>query len=181
MSVPGWPVAFRGSLAAGLVTPGQLRGPRFLRLFPDTHVRAGDRPPDLALRSHAAYRYVRGDGAARAAALPPGSCTATGSPMETRLRLDLAYPSHRIGIEYDGEEHTTPARVRRDIGRATDLVDRGWRIYRYTADDVLGTPDRIVTQIRRALQIDVSVGRGSATTLTSISSGARARRIRLPP
>ena len=64
MSVPGWPVAFRGSLAvaAGLVTPGQLRGPRFLRLFPDTYVRAGNEPPDLKLRSFAARAYVRGRG-----------------------------------------------------------------------------------------------------------------------
>jgi hypothetical protein len=30
-TVPGWPVAFRGStaVAAGLVTPGELRGRRF--------------------------------------------------------------------------------------------------------------------------------------------------------
>jgi very-short-patch-repair endonuclease len=57
--------------------------------------------------------------------------------------LDVAYPEHRIGIEYDGEEHTTPAGVRRDIGRATDLVDLGWRTYRYTADDIYGAgPDR---------------------------------------
>ena len=293
MSVPGWPVAFRGSLAvaAGLVTPGQLRGPRFLRLFPDTYVRAGNEPPDLQLRSFAAHAYVQGRGVlsgfsaaelldascgprdapaevtvpggrqrshpglvVRRDRLAPGEtvvvdgvrCTfpprtawdlarrgdlvervvgvdalarrhgfspdlllnflvhypgargddrlpevlaladrCSGSPMETRLRLvlvlaglprprsqwvvqdgrarravwlDLAYPSHRIGIEYDGEEHTTPARVRRDIARTTDLVDRGWRIYRYTADDVLGTPARIVAQIRRALEIDVSVG-----------------------
>lgn len=287
MGVLGWPVAFRGSVAvaAGLVTKDVLRGPRFVRLFPDTYVRAGDEPPDLVLRSLAAHRYVDGRGALSGYSaaevldascgprdapaevtvpdgpqrshpglvvhrdrLAPGEtvvvggvrCTfpprtawdlarrgelvervvgvdalarrhgfspdlllnflvhypgtrgndrlpevlaladrCSGSPMETRLRLvlvlaglprprsqwvvqdgrarravwlDLAYPEHRIGIEYDGEEHTTRARVRRDIARTTDLVDRGWRIYRYTADEVLGAPERIVAQVRRALE-----------------------------
>ena len=57
--VAGWPVAFRGSAAvrAGLVTPGQLRGPAYLRLFPDTYVRRTAEPPELALRSYAAHLY----------------------------------------------------------------------------------------------------------------------------
>ncbi len=290
MTVAGWPVAFRGStaIAAGLVTRGELRGPRFRRPFPDTYVLTGRKPPDLALRSLAAYRYVEGRGVlsgwsaaevldascgprdAPAEVTVPGGpqrahpglvvhrdrlapgeirsvgpvrCTfpprtafdlarrgplvervvgvdalarrhrfspdlllnfatrysgvrgvdrlpevlaladrGAGSPMETRLRLvlvlaglprprsqwvvqderarravwlDLAYPEHRVGIEYDGEEHTTPAGVRRDIGRSTDLVDQGWRLYRYTSDEVGGEPDRIVGQVARALGMDV--------------------------
>ncbi|GAA2545288.1 hypothetical protein GCM10010210_15410 [Pseudonocardia hydrocarbonoxydans] len=290
MTVPGWPEAFRGSaaIAAGLVTRGRLRGPSFLRLFPDTYVRAGASPPDLLLRSRAAYRYVEGRGVlsgysaaevldascgpadapaevtvpdraqrahpglvVRRERLAPGEirtvgtlrCTfphrtafdlarrgalvdrvmgvdalarrhgfapdlllnlpvrypglrgtdrlaevlaladrGSGSPMETRLRLllvlaglprprtqwvvqdervrravwlDLAYPLHRIGIEYDGGTHTTAAGVRRDIARSTDLLDLGWRIYRYTADEVYGEPGRIVRQIARALGMDV--------------------------
>lgn len=290
MTVPGWPIAFRGSaaIAAGLITRGVLRGPAFLRLFPDTYVRAGAGPPNLMVRSLAAYRYVEGRGVlsgysaaevleascgprdtpaevivpGRAQRPHPGlivhrerpapgeivavdgiRCTfpprtaydlgrrgslvervvgvdalarkhgftpdlllnflvhypgargndrlpevlaladrCSGSPMETRLRLvlvlaglprprsqwvvqderarravwlDLAYPDHRIGIEYDGEDHTTPAGVRRDIGRATDLVDLGWRIYRYTSDEVYGETERIVAQIGRALDMDV--------------------------
>jgi hypothetical protein len=285
MTVPGWPVAFRGStaVAAGLVTRGQLRGPRFARLFPDTYVQVTVTPVDLRLRSIAAYRYVEGRGVLSghsAAELLGASCGApdapaevtvsggqrphpgllvhhdrlvpgeivtvgsvrctfpprtawdlarrgplvervvgvdalarakgfspdlllnysarfpgargvdrlfevlsladrcSGSPMETRLRLllvlaglprprsqyvvqdprvrravwlDLAYPEHRVGIEYDGEEHVDPQRVRRDVARATDLVDLGWRIYRYTKDDYYGRPDKIVAQIDRAL------------------------------
>jgi hypothetical protein len=62
--VPGWPTVFRGSDAvrAGLVTPGRLRGPGFLRLFPDTYVRRRGEPPGLAERSCAAYLYARGRG-----------------------------------------------------------------------------------------------------------------------
>jgi hypothetical protein len=286
-TVPGWPTAFRGSraCAAGLVTPGRLRGPRFTRLFPDVYVRAGPECPDLALRSAAAYRLVEGRGvlAGYSAALllgadcaphpnvpaevavpggpqrvhpgllvhrdrlAPGeittrrgircttplrtaydlarqrdlveavvavdrlagvhrfnpdlllnfavhyrgargndrlvdalalACPYAGSPMETRLRiviveaglprprvqwpvqdahrrtaiwLDMAYPEHAVGIEYEGAGHTTPEQVRRDIARYTSLVDRGWRIYRYTHDDVHGQPERIVAELTRAL------------------------------
>jgi hypothetical protein len=62
--VPGWPVAFRGSLAvaAGLTTWGRLRGPRFRRLFPDVYCPVADEPPDLRLRSLGAHRLVEGRG-----------------------------------------------------------------------------------------------------------------------
>jgi len=99
-----------------------------------------------------------------------------GSPLETRLRLlivagglpcpsvqwavqdvatrsvfwlDLAWPELKIGIEYDGEPHTEPARVLRDVGRTTRLVDLGWRLYRYTKRDVFGDPARIIADLTR--------------------------------
>lgn len=286
MTVPGWPTAFRGSLAvrAGLVTWDRLRGPRFLRLFPDIYVLIGPKPPDLALRSHAAYRLVQGRGVlsgwsaaevlgascgpwdapaevtvpgrdqrahpglrVRRDLLHPGEITCVGdlrtttplrtafdlgrlddvveavigvdalahkyvfnpdlllnfsvryprargvgklpevlaladrkamSPMETRLRLhlvmaglprpvtqhpvqdpisrtavwlDLAYPTRRIGIEYEGEQHARPEDVLRDVGRYTALVDAGWRIYRYTKYEIRDEADKIVAQITRAV------------------------------
>ena len=285
-SVPGWPVAFRGSAAcaAGLVTRGRLHGPRFVRVFPDVYAQVRDRPPDLALRSLAAYRLVEGRGvlsgysaavllgadcardpAAPAEVTVPGGgqrvhpglrvhrdrlspgeittvgavrCTSpmrtaydlarqrdrveaivavdrlsnvhrfrpdlllnfaahyagargtdriarvlaeaspfAGSPMESRLRmvivdaglprprvqwpvqdptgrtavwLDLAYPELHIGIEYEGDTHATAERMRRDTGRYTRLVDRGWRIYRYTNVEVYGCPELIVAELTRA-------------------------------
>ena len=286
--MPGWPVAFRGSLAcaAGLVTRARLRSRRFVRVFPDVYVEAGDRPPDMALRSAAAYRLVEGRGVVsgysaaallgadcasdpdmaaevtvpgggqrahpglrvRRDRLAPGETTDVGSirctsplrtafdlarqadlveaviavdrlshvhrfppdlllnfavhyrgargtnrlfdvlahacayadsPMETRLRmvivraglprprvqwpvqdvatrtavwLDLAYPELMIGTEYEGETHATPERVLRDVGRYTRLVDRGWRIYRYTKHEVYREPERIVAELCRARQ-----------------------------
>jgi hypothetical protein len=92
-----------------------------------------------------------------------------GSPMETRLRLvlvlrglprpevqfpvlddrrrravwlDLAYPEHRIGIEYEGGDHGRPDRVLRDVGRYTRLVDDRWRMYRFTKYEVYLEPTR---------------------------------------
>jgi very-short-patch-repair endonuclease len=283
---PGWPVAFRGSaaIAAGLVTAKMLRGPRYLRLFPDTYVRRAGEPPDLRLRSLAAYRYVQGrgvlsgysaavllgaecagpdapaevtvlDGGQRAhdgLRVPRGAVPAdevrhcrdtvvttsvrtaydlgrrpdlveavvavdalanagrfdpvdvlevakrhagsrrcrdlrtavaladrrAGSPMETRLRLilvlrglpkpevqypvlddvrrravwlDLAYPEHRIGIEYEGGDHGRPERVLLDAGRYTRLVDARWRMYRFTKYQVHAEPDEIAATVARAL------------------------------
>jgi very-short-patch-repair endonuclease len=65
--------------------------------------------------------------------------------------LDLAYPEHLIGIEYDGEEHTRPERVLRDIRRGTRLVDQSWRLYRYTKAEIYTEPERIISEVRRAL------------------------------
>jgi very-short-patch-repair endonuclease len=101
-----------------------------------------------------------------------------GSPMETRLRLvlvlrglpkpevqfpvlddvchravwlDLAYPDHRIGIEYEGADHARPERVLRDADRYTWLVDRGWRMYRFTKYQVYAEPDELAATVDRAL------------------------------
>jgi very-short-patch-repair endonuclease len=73
--------------------------------------------------------------------------------VETRTAvwLDLAWPDHRIGIEFEGAGHTDPVEVLRDAGRYTRLVDRGWRIYRYTKHDVYRTPERIVAELTRAV------------------------------
>jgi very-short-patch-repair endonuclease len=65
--------------------------------------------------------------------------------------LDLAYPRQRVGIEYDGSHHLTPVQVAKDIRRGTRLLDLGWRVYRFTAADVLRTPDRTVSLVSAAL------------------------------
>jgi very-short-patch-repair endonuclease len=65
--------------------------------------------------------------------------------------LDLAYPRHRIGIEFEGEEHVKPEGVLRDISRGTDLVDDGWRMYRFANHQVYGEPDETAAKIDRAL------------------------------
>ena len=104
-------------------------------------------------------------------------CCYAGSPMETRLRLlietaglprprvqwvvpdpvartavwiDLAWPEIQVGVEYEGEVHASAQSVRRDARRYTALVDKGWRIYRYTKDDILGAPERIIAELSRA-------------------------------
>lgn len=138
-------------------------------------------PPDLLLNF--AVRYPRARGVQGLPDVLALADPKSGSPPETRLRLllvrsglpaprvqhtvldddrrravwiDLAYPEHRIGIEYEGGDHTRPERVLRDAGRYTRLVAAGWRIYRYTRFEIRDEPDRIVADIAAALGLSLA-------------------------
>jgi hypothetical protein len=66
-------------------------------------------------------------------------------------RLDLAYRGHRLGVEYDGDHHRDRATFGRDAVRLNALRAVGWTVLRFTADDVLRHPERVVAQVRAAL------------------------------
>jgi very-short-patch-repair endonuclease len=131
--------------------------------------------PDRLLNLRARHRGIRGN--QLVPVVLAHADRRAGSPMETRLRtlivqaglprprvqwvvqdehtrtavwLDLAWPELLIGVEYEGEGHTAPDQVLRDVGRYTALVDKGWRIYRYTKLEILRRPDLIVAQLTRA-------------------------------
>jgi hypothetical protein len=99
-----------------------------------------------------------------------------GSPMETRTRLalvlnglpptvsqfevrggghchflDLAYPEYRVGIEYDGGEHRTPERARRDLERQHRLSTVGWTLLRPRSGLVLFRPRLVAVDVHREL------------------------------
>jgi hypothetical protein len=101
---------------------------------------------------------------------------ATESVMETRLRLilvlgglprpqaqvslhdaeghflgrpDLYYATHRLGIEYDGGTHRDSLVA--DNRRQNRLLSAGYRLLRFTAADVLSTPNSVVAIVREAL------------------------------
>ncbi len=94
------------------------------------------------------------------------------SPMETRLRLilvlgglptpvtqleienmrlDLAYPYAKVGVEYDGAHHHERGQFQRDLARLNRLKLLGWTILRFVAGDVLRHPELVITQVRAAL------------------------------
>jgi hypothetical protein len=98
------------------------------------------------------------------------------SPMETRTRLalvlhglpppvsqlavhheghchylDLGYREYLVGIEYDGGEHLTPERARRDLGRQHCLSTLGWTMVRPRAVPVLHQPRLVAMQVWREL------------------------------
>jgi hypothetical protein len=100
------------------------------------------------------------------------------SPMETRMRMeivlaglprplaqvpiydqngvfagtpDLYYPEQRLGIEYDGGSHRTS--LAEDNRRQNALLQAGVRLLRFTAADILGTPERFVALVRHELGI----------------------------
>jgi len=99
------------------------------------------------------------------------------SPMESRLRMllvlaglprpraqvsltdrsgrfigrpDLYYPDDRLGLEYDGGVHHD--RLAEDNRRQTRLMNEGIRLLRFTAGDILRTPDAVVAQVRAMLR-----------------------------
>jgi hypothetical protein len=68
-------------------------------------------------------------------------------------RCDMSYAAAKLAIEYDGDIHRTDAGAwRRDVARRRALEAAGWRIITVTADDIRH-PERVLTQIRRALAI----------------------------
>lgn len=103
--------------------------------------------------------------------------TGAQSPMETRARLalvhgglpepelqyrvtiegrtfylDLAYPELRIAVEYDGIEHRSQQRARRDLLREALLTRAGWTILRFDAGTVLGHPRTVAARVAEHLR-----------------------------
>lgn len=129
---------FRGSVAvaAGVVTPNVLRGPRFRRVFPDVYVPAACEL-DLSLRSVAASVYVGGLGVLvghSAAELHGASCGGRDAPAEVcvpdggvRRRADLLVHRFRLATpevtRVDGCAVTTPERTAYDLGRRPDRTE----------------------------------------------------------
>jgi len=64
-------------------------------------------------------------------------------------RADLYYPSHRLVIEYDGGSHRTS--LIQDDRRQNELLSAGYKLLRYTAPDVLRTPELTLAQVRGVL------------------------------
>ena len=102
-----------------------------------------DRRSESPMESRARVALVLGG-------LPP----AVQHPVVIRGRryyLDLAYPDKLIAVEYDGADHRTQERARRDLEREAALVSAGWRVLRFDAYVVLFAPERIVAEVRAEL------------------------------
>ncbi|OZM82207.1 DUF559 domain-containing protein [Pseudonocardia sp. MH-G8] len=133
---------FRGStaVAAGLLTWGELRGPRFQKLFPDVYAPA-HLEPTLVLRSVAAAVLVEGRGVLAgysAAELLDASCGPADAPAEVlmlrpggqsyrypslRVHRDLVDPTETTDV--DGCAVTNAARTAFDLARwVSSLVEK---------------------------------------------------------
>lgn len=82
----------------------------------------------------------------------------------TAYRLDLAYPLHRIAIEYDGASyHSSPDDRARDERRRARLRELGWIVVVLTREDFAGDGvDRWIARVREAM-----ASRRSATARVS--------------
>lgn len=83
-------------------------------------------------------------------------------PFETQLvvrtlrgavgRVDFAWPEQRVLVEVDGFAfHADRMRYREDRRRTNALVLAGWRVLRFSWEDVLHRPEVVVAQVRAAL------------------------------
>lgn len=64
-------------------------------------------------------------------------------------RVDLYYESCRVAIEYDGSGHRE--RLTEDNRRQNRLLAAGVRLLRFTAPDVLSSPESVLAQVRAAI------------------------------
>jgi hypothetical protein len=65
-------------------------------------------------------------------------------------RVDLAFPEHRLAVEYEGAHHFDGTQLVRDDVRIARLEAAGWRVIRLSAPD-LRDLDGVVTRVRAAL------------------------------
>jgi uncharacterized protein DUF559 len=70
----------------------------------------------------------------------------------TTARADLAWPDRRLLVEFDGDVHRQRDVFVNDLRRQNRLVAAGWTVLRFTSADVLGRPDDVIAEIRRALR-----------------------------
>ena len=123
-------------------------------------------------------RRPSGRGSARARAVLPVADPRAESPMESVLRwllhaaglprpvlqheirdtggrligrADLAWPDRKVLVEFDGEIHRERDVFVNDLRRQNQLVAAGWVVLRFSSADVLGRPDEVIAEIRRAL------------------------------
>ena len=62
------------------------------------------------------------------------------------LRLDLAYPEHRLGLELDGwDAHGSRGAFDRDRERANEVALIGWRLCRFTSRTTRAAVVRVVS------------------------------------
>jgi len=58
-------------------------------------------------------------------------------------RLDMAYPDHRVAVEYDGRQHADVHQFRRDADRWPAIAGQGWLLVR-VVDHHLRDPERFI-------------------------------------
>ena len=67
-------------------------------------------------------------------------------------RVDFAWPEQRLVVEVDGFAfHSDRVAYRSDRRRGNALVLAGWRVLRFTWEDVVGAPQVMVAVVRHAL------------------------------
>ena len=73
-------------------------------------------------------------------------------PWTKNRRFDVAFPTERVAIEWDSRRwHTQKRAIRMDRERDREAHAHGWRILRFTWDDVHEDPVKVADTIRTVL------------------------------
>jgi len=123
-------------------------------------------------------RHPTGRGAERSRRVLPVASELAESPMESVLRwllheaglptpvlqhavrdssglflgrADLAWPDHKVLVEFDGDVHRERSVFVDDLRRQNKLVAAGWIVLRFSSADVLGHPEKVIAAVRAAL------------------------------
>jgi very-short-patch-repair endonuclease len=93
----------------------------------------------------------------RAAGLPTPCTQRWEATSSGPARVDLLYEAERLVVEIDGHAtHSTRRQRQADAEREAALVLRGWRVIRFTYEDVTERPAYVVDTIRRHLDLATS-------------------------
>lgn len=75
------------------------------------------------------------------------------TPWDPQRRFDLAYPEARLAIEWDSRRwHTQVEAFDRDRERDRQAVQHGWRLLRYTWQDLRTRPGDVIDTVRSLLE-----------------------------
>ena len=68
-----------------------------------------------------------------------------------RVRIDIAIPTRKLAIEYEGEYHLDPVQRRKDMTRASILASDEWLTLEFNSDD-MASPREVVDRVRSTLR-----------------------------
>ncbi|MGH9183589.1 MAG: type IV toxin-antitoxin system AbiEi family antitoxin [Acidimicrobiales bacterium] len=71
-------------------------------------------------------------------------------PLGRSVRLDLAWPKLRIGIEADGRRWHTGTRFEADLARRNAITAAGWHLYHYGWAAVRLRPETVIAELGQA-------------------------------
>lgn len=75
-------------------------------------------------------------------------------PWSINKRFDVAFPTRRVAIEWDSRRwHTLAKAFESDRQRDAEAMTHGWRILRFTWDDVRNRPQYVVDTLRSVLAL----------------------------
>jgi uncharacterized protein DUF559 len=88
----------------------------------------------------------------RRAGLPEPLCNHTlDAPDHPHLEVDFYWPAHRLVVETDGwDTHKTKAAFKSDRRKDAALTAAGYRVMRFTYDDVVYDADTVVDRLTRS-------------------------------